>query len=285
MIAILLATYNGGKYIKQQIDSIKNQTCKDWKLYIRDDGSTDDTLKIISEYTRTDSRIILIRDNIGSLGTRDQFLHLLKIVDAEYYMFCDQDDVWFPDKIEKSVTRIKEIEQNYPNEAVLVGSDCMMCGPDLEIINKSCWEHLRINPKQFLNINGICVYPFVTGASMILNRKARDIIPAIPAGLSKNRPMYDWWVLIQIYKKGIVDLLYEPTRYYRQHANNVSGGIDKLDNSYLHKLKHIPKIIKANKVRAKVLKAIGYKPTIKYWFFKLIYLSKMMRYKTRNNAK
>lgn len=285
MVAILMATYNGGKYIKQQIDSIENQTFRDWSLYIRDDGSSDDTLDIIADYVRKDYRINLIKDNIGSLGTRDQFLHLLKTIDSDYYMFCDQDDVWFQDKIEKSINQIQILENNCPGQAILVGSDCMMCGPNLEIINKSCWNHLRINPQEFLNYNGICVYPFVTGASMILNRKARDIVPAIPLGLPKNRPMYDWWVLIQVYKRGVVDLLNEPTRYYRQHANNVSGGIDKLDNSYFHKLRYIPKILKANIVRAKVLKAIGYKPSIKYWFFKLIYLFKMMRYKTEGHGK
>lgn len=154
-----------------------------------------------------------------------------------------------------------------------------MCGPNLEVINQSCWDHLRIDPKKFLTYNGICVYPFITGASMILNRAARDIIPPIPAGLPKNRPMYDWWVLIQVYKHGIVDLLEEPTRYYRQHNNNVSGGIEKLNNSYWHKLRHIKKIIEANKTRAKVLTAIGYRPMIKYWFFKAVYLCKMMNYK------
>lgn len=280
MVSILLATFNGGKYIRQQLDSIKNQTFDDWVLFVRDDGSTDDTLDILAEYANNDPRIILIKDNLGSLGVRDQFLHLLSTIQADYYMFCDQDDVWFQDKIHKSLKRIQDLENANPNQAILVGSDCTICGPELEIKNNSCWDHLRINPREFLNYNGICVYPFITGASMILNRKARDIIPKMPDGLPKNRPMYDWWVTMQVFKHGIVDLIYEPTRFYRQHSNNVSGGIDKLDNSYFHKLGHIRDIIKANKMRAKVLDIIGYRPTIKYWFYKLIYLSKMMRYKS-----
>lgn len=279
MIAILLATYDGVKFIKSQLDSIRNQSYQDWQLYIRDDGSTDKTVEIIQDYALLDNRIHLINDNLGNLGSRDQFLHLLSVIDADYYMFCDQDDVWLEDKIEKSLKRIQELEKAHSGEPILVGSDCIMCGPNLEVINRSCWDHLRIEPKKFLNYNGICVYPFITGASMILNRTARDVIPVIPAGLPKNRPMYDWWVLMQVYKNGIVDLIEEPTRYYRQHNNNVSGGVEKLNNSYWHKIHILKDVIEANLTRAKVLKAIGYRPIIKYWFYKAIYLFKMMTYK------
>ena len=114
---------------------------------------------------------------------------------------------------------------------------------------------------------------------MILNKKVKDILPELPAGLPKNRPMYDWWVLINTYKYGVVDLIKEPTRYYRQHANNVSGGLDKLNTSYWSKIVKLKKVYKANKTRADVLKLIGYGSMVKYYFYKLIYLSKMVRYK------
>jgi glycosyltransferase involved in cell wall biosynthesis len=279
-IAILLATYNGEKFICAQLDSIFNQSYEDWTIYVRDDGSTDNTVSIIKEYqTKYPGKIEIIQDNLGGLGCRDQFLHLLNVVDAKYYMFCDQDDVWLDNKIEKSITRIKQLERKYPQKAIMVGSDCLMCGPNLEVINESCWDHLRINPDKFLTKNGICVYPFVTGASMILNNRVKTILPKLPQGLPKNRPMYDWWVLLQVYKHGIVDLLHESTRYYRQHNNNVSGGIDKLDTSYIHKLSKIRKVLHANKVRMQVLQTIGYGSSVKYYFYKLIYLFKMMRYK------
>lgn len=282
-IAILMATYNGEKYIRQQIDSLLCQTHKEWELYVRDDGSKDATVQIVKDYESSHNNIHLIEDNLGSLGVRDQFLHLVNIIDADYYMFCDQDDEWFPDKIDKTYNRIKELEALHPGKAIVVGSDCAMCGPNLEVINKSCWDHLRIEPKKFLTYQGICVYPFVTGASMIFNRQVKDILPKLPEGLPKNRPMYDWWILINTYKYGIVDLLNEPTRYYRQHNNNVSGGIDKLNTSYLSKFKKIGMVMKANKTRAEVLKLIGYGSMVKYYFFKIIYLLKMMRYKHKTS--
>lgn len=277
-IAILMATYNGGQFIKEQIDSIFAQTNKDWNLYIRDDGSSDLTIEIINGYCQKYSNITLLKDSLGSLGCRDQFLHLMNVVDADYYMFCDQDDMWVPDKIEKSLNLIKRVEAQNPGKAVLVGSDCYMCGPNLEVINPSCWDHLRINPREFLTKNGIYVYPFVTGASMIFNRKACKTIPPIPEGCPKNRPMYDWWLLIHVFKTGVVDLLEEPTRYYRQHTNNVSGGIDKLDTSYFSKIMQLGKVIQSNRTRASILKKIGYGSIFKYYFFKIVYLTKMMKY-------
>lgn len=280
-IAILMATYNGGRFIKEQIESVINQTINDWHLYIRDDGSKDNTVDIVNQFCQKFDNITLIQDNLGGLGCRDQFLHLIDIVDADYYMFCDQDDKWVEDKIEKSLNLMQKVERDHPNEAVLIGSDCYMCGPNLEVINASCWEHLRINPRKFLTKNGIYVYPFITGASMIFNRKAKEVLPPIPDGCPKNRPMYDWWLLINVFKNGLVELLEEPTRYYRQHSNNVSGGIDKLDTSYMHKLRRLGDIWKANKVRADVLKKIGYGSIVKYYFFKIVYLSKMMTYKQK----
>lgn len=282
MIAILMATYNGENFISQQLDSIVSQSFCDWELFIRDDGSTDNTIAIIKEYENTYPNIHYIEDDLGSLGTRDQFLHLMKIVDAEYYMFCDQDDKWFEDKIEKSLIKIKLTESNNPNKAILIGSDCAICGSNLEVVNPSCWDHLRINPSDFLNIDGIFVYPFITGASMILNNKVKEVLPPIPVGLPRNRPMYDWWILINVYRSGVVDLLDEPTRYYRQHSNNISGGLDKLDTSYMSKLINIRKSLKANKTRSHVLKELGYNP-LKYYFYKMIYLNKMINYHHKNN--
>ena len=278
-IAILMAIYNGEKYIKEQIDSLVSQSYDEWELFIRDDGSKDQTLEIIKDYIQTHQNIHLLEDELGSLGTRDQFLHMMDVIDAEYYMYCDQDDVWIPSKIERSYARMRFLESKYPDKAILVGSDCYMCDEDLNVVNNSCWDHLRIDPDKFLTYQGICVYPFVTGASMILNKKVKEFLPSLPANLPKNRPMYDWWVLINTYKYGIVDLIKEPTRYYRQHTHNVSGGLDKLNTSYWSKLSKLKKVYKANQTRAEVLKLIGYGSMAKYYFFKLIYLLKMMKYK------
>ena len=279
-VAILLATYNGEKYLNEQIESILSQSYPNWHLYIRDDGSIDKTISIVKKFQNEYENITLLEDKKGCLGVRDQFLYMLEVVDADYYMFCDQDDVWFNDKIEKSLAKIKEVEDKYPDEAVLIGSDSAICGPNLEVVNESCWDHLRIYPDKFLTKDGIYCYPFVTGASMILNKKVKEILPPLPEELPYNRPMYDWWVLINTFKYGHVEFLKEPTRYYRQHNSNVSGGVGILNNSYMSKLGKIKKVLKSNKVRAGVLKKLGYSP-LRYYFFKQVYLLKMMTYKRK----
>ena len=110
MITILLATYNSSRYIRELIDSILNQTYKEWNLVVRDDLSKDDTVAIISEYIKQHPSKISILDNHGeSKRAYLNFVELLKNVESEYYMFCDHDDVWLPNKIELSIKRMKEI--------------------------------------------------------------------------------------------------------------------------------------------------------------------------------
>ena len=107
MIAILLSTYNGSKYLREQLNSIIDQTVKDWILYVRDDGSTDETIDIIKEYVSLYPNINYIED-IQNLGSARSFMKLLSLVEADHYMFCDQDDVWLPTKIEVSLMEMKK---------------------------------------------------------------------------------------------------------------------------------------------------------------------------------
>src|ERR1700744_365701 len=100
-ISILLSAYNGERFLKDQIESILAQTNKNWILYIRDDGSKDGTIGIVNFYAeRYPHQIIKIEDNAGNLKSAGSFMHMLNNVSSEYYMFCDQDDVWLPFKIE-----------------------------------------------------------------------------------------------------------------------------------------------------------------------------------------
>ena len=112
MIAILLSTYNGEAYLEAQLLSIISQTNTNWKLFIRDDGSIDKTHEIIKKYTaKFPNLIILITDEYGNLRSARSFMQLLQISQASYYMFCDQDDVWLPFKIQNSLNKMTELEK------------------------------------------------------------------------------------------------------------------------------------------------------------------------------
>ena len=109
-VVILMATYNGQKYLKCQLDSIIQQTYRNWQLIIRDDCSKDNTVKIIQEYEKKDDRIKVIDNEGKNLGAIGNFFELIKKApDASYYAFSDQDDYWHEDKIEKAVERLEQM--------------------------------------------------------------------------------------------------------------------------------------------------------------------------------
>ena len=100
MNVILLSTYNGGAYLRKQLDSVLSQSVADFTLLIRDDGSSDDTLNILNTYS--DPRIrILTGENLGPAGSFFALLEEARIMGAEHIFFCDQDDIWMPHKLEK----------------------------------------------------------------------------------------------------------------------------------------------------------------------------------------
>ena len=109
MVAVLMSTYNGAAFLKEQLDSILNQTYSDFVLYIRDDNSTDDTFEILSNYD--DPRIRLIRGlNLGPAGSFFALLQEALKMQADYLFFSDQDDVWFPGKLERMLYEIKKYD-------------------------------------------------------------------------------------------------------------------------------------------------------------------------------
>ncbi len=215
-VAILMSTYNGEKYLHEQISSILNQSHKDLRLYIRDDGSNDDTLRIISEYQRKDARIILIEDNIVHRGVKGSFNYLMEVVDADYYMFCDQDDVWSAVKVEESLRAIDPINEEKP---VVACSDLSLVNHKLDIINESMWKTHRLT-NLVDNRNGIKIASMFPGCTMIFNNQAKKL------ALMDNFdfPLHDIQLsLVTIKNGGDILPIHKPLIKYRQHSNNVVG--------------------------------------------------------------
>ena len=113
--AILMATYNGEQYVAEQIDSLLAQTDSDWTLYIHDDGSKDHTQEIINKYAETHDNI-MVMDFPGGNGAKENFFKMMFSVDADYYMLCDQDDVWLPEKVAKTRAYMTSLENSYPDK-------------------------------------------------------------------------------------------------------------------------------------------------------------------------
>lgn len=271
-IAILLATYNGEHFLAQQINSVLNQTFTNWTLYIRDDGSTDSTLGIIKDYVNKHSNIVLLDPVNKNLGAMNSFLWLLENINSDYYMFCDQDDVWLPNKIELSYAELRGLELNEKNLPALVFSDLFVVNQSLEIIANSMWEYSRLNrimePDKYLFAG-----PLATGCTMIFNRAAKTI-----ALLNvKHAVMHDALLALAVLTNGgRIKALYTPLIYYRQHNGNVLGAL-KFNASILKKLVTIKKIITDNYLYFRFVNSF-----IKISIFKFLLLKTKIALKVRD---
>jgi len=224
-VLILMATYNGEQFISDQIESILNQTYKNWKLVIHDDGSTDNTLDIINKYVeKYKDKIILIDDGIKCGGAKENFSHLIKIAknsfDFDYIMFADQDDVWLPEKIKISLDVIVDLEKRYKKEIpILVHTDLVVVDKYLNVVCESFWKYQKINPIKN-SLNHLLLENTVTGSTMIINKRLLALIEYIP----KEALIHDWWIaLVCAITNGIIYPLKQQTVLYRQHENNDLG--------------------------------------------------------------
>ena len=219
MIAILLTTYNGERYLGEQLNSIIAQTYQDWCVLIHDDCSSDTTLDMVRSYAAKDSRIKLLETGVKR-GPMDGFMWLLEHADADYYMFCDQDDVWKSDKIEKTLQTMTDTEIENPLLPVVVGTDLSIVDESLNIIYYSYRSHTNYTLKQLSDKKWHLFYDDIQGCTMMLNRKAKEV--AFP--YHEKAVMHDWWIMVSVlWKGGVVGYYDAPTMLYRQHMGNHTG--------------------------------------------------------------
>lgn len=212
-VQVLLSTYNGEKYIKEQIESILNQKEVEVSLLIRDDGSSDKTIEIIGKLADKNNNIIYYKDE--NLGPARSFMDLLyKSGEYDYYAFADQDDIWRKQKLISAINMLKEKE----NEPSLYMSALEVVDENLNLI-----ETKKVNGK--LSFEGEMIRNFATGCTMVLNKKLCDIIKQYnPSYLI----MHDSWITRVCYAVG-GNVIIDDNSYikYRQHTGNVLGYKDE----------------------------------------------------------
>ncbi len=216
-IIILLSTYNGEKYLKAQLDSLFSQSYKDFKLIARDDGgSSDKTLEILKSY---DIELLPSNEN---LGVKSSFETLLKYAfensDADYFMFCDQDDVWNQNKVELTLQKMYEMEKLYKNTPILVHTDLEVVDENLHTINPSFMKLQNLNEKKN-RLNNLLIQNTITGCTAMINRDLAKL--CLP--MSSNAIVHDWWVGLVASYFGKIGYLQQSTIKYRQHTSNTIG--------------------------------------------------------------
>ena len=228
-IAILMATYNGEKYICQQIDSILSQTCKDWELYIHDDGSTDNTIAVVESYVEKYPNKIHLIDGKSTGGAKYNFFYMFGQVEAPYYMTCDQDDVWLDKKIELTYDKMLTIE-NKADVPCLVYTELRVVDSELNTIadTMSGYQSLDWHKR---TINQFILQNSVTGCTMMVNRALRDKMLRITD--IDNTIMHDWWAALVAAQFGKTAFIDEPTILYRQHGDNSLGALEINKLSYI----------------------------------------------------
>lgn len=265
-IAVLLAAYNGEKYIRRLIDSLCQQSLRNFTIYIHDDGSLDSTMEIINSYN--DERIHLLHDTQHGRGAKGSFIWLLENVEADYYMFCDQDDFWLPHKIEQSVYKMEVLEKDHPDIPICLHTDLAVVDANCNIIEKSLWELSKVKPSILENKDYIQVFNCVTGCTMIFNQKAKEC--SLP--FNEISPMHDFWVAYStLANGGILSHLPYSTVLYCQHGDNEVGANDVGIKYIFNKLSQISNIYFENIEKYKVMHQISGISLRRYLFCKINY--------------
>lgn len=219
MIIILLAAYQGQAYIAEQITSIQAQTYQDWQLIVQDDCSTDDTCAIVAAYAKQDARIKLIRRDAQSGGAKANFSSMLRFAQSEYCMFCDQDDIWLPDKIALTLDKMLEMEASQGKETpILVHTDLTVVDRELKLICVSLIKMLDLDARRD-KFNQLLVQNIVTGCSTMANAALLRLVDEVP----DEAIMHDWWFALVAAAFGGIGFIEVPTVLYRQHGGNEVG--------------------------------------------------------------
>lgn len=216
-ISVCMASYNGGLFIRQQLDSILSQLGVEDEVVVVDDCSTDNTHEILSEFD--DKRLTVVR-NIENLGVLKSFSKALSVAKGDYLFLSDQDDVWLPDKVEKSLYEMKRMEGEYgKDKPLLVHTDLKLVDSDLKPIANSFWEQKKFNIEKCQDFPRLLMQNVVTGCTCMINRPLKELALPVP----ENVIMHDWWFALVAVSQGHVSAIMEQTILYRQHDRNVLG--------------------------------------------------------------
>jgi glycosyltransferase involved in cell wall biosynthesis len=230
VIDIVLATYNGEKYLVEQIRSIQNNLgYEKWvsRILVVDDGSTDATFSIVKQLSLQDRKITWLKNTSNKHGASNNFAFGLAQTLSPYIMLSDQDDVWLPEKIQLSLERIKQLEEESDSVSLkepllvplLIFTDKEIVDEQLNSISSSYFTLKNIPKNWHIKLEQLCQQNVASGCTMLFNRALLNKAMPIP----EQAYMHDWWLALVANKCGKLELIDKPLIKYRQHDNNAIG--------------------------------------------------------------
>jgi glycosyltransferase involved in cell wall biosynthesis len=237
-VAILLCTFNGAKYVKEQLNSLLSQSYPHWTCYVFDDQSNDDTVAILREYAdRHPNKFRVMVNKVASGSASKNFSsatnYALKNFVFDLLCYCDQDDVWLPEKLAVLSAKFADC----PDEAMLVFSDLSVVDSELQLIESSFVSHISVwnDVNRHINSELISVDNIVPGCSLMCNKAL--LAKAVP--ISPRSVMHDWWLVLVALRLGKIVFVPSPLVLYRQHEAN-SVGAKKM--GLVDKLRRMPRV-------------------------------------------
>ena len=217
-VDVLLAACQSARYLREQLESLLAQDFSDYRVLIRDGGSTDGTVPMIRAWCAEHPDHFRYLGS-GTAGTKANFAALLAACEAPYIMFCDHDDRWMPDKVSASLARCRELEAANPaGTPVMVYSDALVTDASLEVIDRSNFHFQHLDPAR-VSLRDELLQNVPFGNTMCFNRALLDKAGPIPEAAF----MHDHWLALTAARFGVIGRLDRPTLCYRQHPENLFG--------------------------------------------------------------
>ncbi len=217
-VDLCLATYQGARHLPSLLTSLQGQSVRDWRLLIRDDGSTDGTRPLLARFAQKEPRVRLLEGG-RRLGASDNFEAVLGASDADYVALVDQDDVWLPGKLASSLARMRALEARHGAVPLLTHTDAQVVDERLEVLAPSLWRWLGSDPAEATTLRRLLVQNVVPGCTMLCNRRLLDAAGRFPP----EARHHDWWLILVARVRGQLGAVREPQLLYRQHGANAIG--------------------------------------------------------------
>lgn len=232
LINIILAAYNGKKYIKEQIQSIIDNDYTNIKVWVFDDGSTDGTDEIITEFEKEYPGRVIFYKNPENKGLTRNFLEGVLMVSKRiheecpnqniknYYMFSDQDDFWHKDKIKKTYQKTVSTEKKYgKNKPIAVYTDALVVDEHLNLINPSFHRSNKLDVTK-TDFAHLLMENKLIGCTIMINQ---ELVHMLGNKINEGIRFHDWWVALIAASFGHISYVKDATLSYRQHGNNIVG--------------------------------------------------------------